>query len=136
MGIVIAASAVMLFIAIILTLLRIAKGPSMLDRTMAFDVLTSSLVAAVALQVAWKGNSENVIVLVVFATAGFIGSVTIARFAAAESPDDRRLQTKAELEAEQEAERKAEELVLLLRAERAARRAEAQETEGEGTNHE
>ena len=39
---------------------------------------------------------ELLVVLVVLALVGFIGSVTIARFAAAESDDDRRILTREE----------------------------------------
>lgn len=124
------------FAAVILAIWRIARGPSMLDRTMAFDVLASSLVAAVALQVAWFRTPENVLVLVVFAMAGFIGSVTIARFASQEQPDAKRVQTQAEVEEEEARHRREEELLMVLRAEQAARRAEAQDTEGEGGGHE
>lgn len=65
---------------------RIERGPSMLDRTIAFDVLTTALVGAVAVEAALSRRTESVPILVVLSMVGFIGSVTIARFAAVEPP--------------------------------------------------
>lgn len=99
----------MLFAAAALALVRVEKGPSMLDRTIAFDVLTATLVGVVALEAAWHGRTDTLPILVVLSMVGFVGSVTIARFAAVEPEDERRIKTREEAAAEDEARQLAEE---------------------------
>jgi multicomponent Na+:H+ antiporter subunit F len=70
----------------LLAVVRMERGPSMLDRTVAFDVLTTALVGAIAVEAALSRRTESVPILVVLSMVGFIGSVTIARFAAVEPP--------------------------------------------------
>lgn len=76
--------------AALLAVVRMERGPSMLDRTVAFDVLTTALVGAIAVEAALSRRTESVPILVVLSLVGFIGSVTIARFAAVEPPRDGR----------------------------------------------
>lgn len=78
----------LLAVAALLAVVRIERGPSMLDRTIAFDVLTTALVGAIAVEAALSRRTESVPILVVLSLVGFIGSVTIARFAAVEPPRD------------------------------------------------
>jgi multicomponent Na+:H+ antiporter subunit F len=65
------------------------RGPSMLDRSVAFDVLTTALVGAIAVEAALSRRTESVPILVVLSMVGFIGSVAVARFAAVEPPKGR-----------------------------------------------
>ncbi|HEV6953038.1 MAG TPA: monovalent cation/H+ antiporter complex subunit F [Promicromonospora sp.] len=74
--------------AALLAVVRLERGPSMLDRTIAFDVLTTALVGAIAVEAALSRRTELVPILVVLSMVGFVGSVTIARFAAVEPPKD------------------------------------------------
>ncbi|NCT92010.1 pH regulation protein F [Cellulomonas sp. APG4] len=83
----------------VLALVRVEKGPSMLDRTVALDVVTSILVAAVALEAAWSRRIDTIPILVVLALVGFISSVTIARFAAVEPEGEGRVLTREEIAA-------------------------------------
>lgn len=122
--VVVAVSAAMLLVGAALAVVRIKRGPSMLDRTIALDVLTATLVAVIALEAAWNKRTDTLPILVVLAMVGFVGSVTIARFAAAESDDDRRIRSREEVEAEdaqrrlvEEAEDRAVERVAELDAE-------------------
>lgn len=122
--VVVAVSAAMLLVGAALAVVRIERGPSMLDRTIALDVLTATLVAVIALEAAWNKRTDTLPILVVLAMVGFVGSVTIARFAAAESDDDRRIRSREEVEAEdaqrrlvEEAEDRAVERVAELDAE-------------------
>jgi multicomponent Na+:H+ antiporter subunit F len=73
----------------LLAVVRMERGPSMLDRSVAFDVLTTALVGAIAVEAALSRRTESVPILVVLSMVGFIGSVTIARFAAVEPPKGR-----------------------------------------------
>lgn len=84
-------SAVMLAVAAALVIWRVEIGPSVLDRVVALDVLVSTLLAAFALYAAWAGRADLVSILVVLALVGFVGSVSVARFVAAESDEERRI---------------------------------------------
>ena len=92
----------------VLAILRAEKGPSMLDRTVALDIVVTCLVAAVALYAALERRVDVVPILVVLSLVGFVGSVAIARFAAVEPDDAGRLRTAEEVEAEEAARLAAE----------------------------
>lgn len=63
------------------TLYRLAKGPSLLDRVVATDVLLAIVAAALAVDMAYYGHLDNLVLMVIVSLVGFIGSVTVARFA-------------------------------------------------------
>lgn len=83
-----------------LAIVRAERGPSMLDRTVALDVLLTTLIAAVALYAAAERRADVVPVLVVLSLVGFVGSVSIARFAAVEPEGEGRVLTRAEAAAQ------------------------------------
>lgn len=89
-------------------LYRAERGPSMLDRTVALDVFTAILVATIAVEAAWSRRTETIPILVVLSLVGFVGSVTIARFASVEPEGEGRIRTREEVAAE-DAARAAEE---------------------------
>ena len=91
--------AVLLAAAAVLALVRAEKGPSMLDRTLALDIMTSTIVGAIALEAAWSRRIDTVPILVVLALVGFIGSVTVARFAAVEPEGEGRILSPEEIAA-------------------------------------
>lgn len=66
----------------LLCLVRIVRGPTMLDRTVATDVFVALCVAGVGVQAAVNQSTTTVPVLLALALVGFLGSVSIARFAA------------------------------------------------------
>ena len=90
-------SAVLLTAAALTILTRIERGPSMLDRIVALDVLIATIIGCLAMVSAWTGRTDLVPVLVVLALVGFVGSVTLARFAASEPEDERRILTREEI---------------------------------------
>ena len=90
---------VVLLAAAVLALTRIERGPSMFDRIVGIDVMTAILIGSVALVAAVTKRSDLVPVLIVLALVGFIGSTSVARFAAAESAEEGRILTREELEA-------------------------------------
>ena len=94
--VVIAVCAALLIAAAVITLFRVERGPSMLDRIVALDVLVSALIGSLALVSLWFGRTDLVLVLTVLALVGFVGSVTLARFAAAEPEAESRIITVAE----------------------------------------
>lgn len=81
---------VLLVAAGALVLLRIGRGPSMLDRSVALDVLMIVVVVGIAAQAAGDRTGYFLPVLLVVSFLGFTGSVSIARFIAFHDsdPDD------------------------------------------------
>lgn len=84
MTVVVGACIAMLGTAALLALLRVAKGPTMLDRVIALDVIVAIVVIALAVEAAVNRHATTLPVIVVLALVGFVGSVTVARFAAKE----------------------------------------------------
>lgn len=75
-------TAVILSLAGAGAIIRIAIGPSLLDRVLASDVLLAIVGAALAIDMAVNRHLNNLMLLVALAVIGFIGSVTVARFVA------------------------------------------------------
>jgi multicomponent Na+:H+ antiporter subunit F len=67
-------------IAALLLVIRIALGPTMLDRMVALDVLVAAAICALALEAAVHRHTTTLPILVVLSLLGFIGSVSLARF--------------------------------------------------------
>ena len=82
MQIVLAVTAVILSLAAAGAIIRIARGPSLLDRVRASDVLLAILGAALCIDMAVNRHLNNLMLLVALSIIGFIGSVTVARFVA------------------------------------------------------
>lgn len=78
----------MLSVAALLALVRIARGPSSLDRVVALDVLLSCLIAGIGLEAAYHQRGLTLPVLAVLALLGFLGAVTVARFGADSDSDE------------------------------------------------
>ena len=78
----VAASALMLSIAAVLTVIRMSRGPSSLDRVVAADVLIAVVIATSALEAIINDHSTTLPVMLVLSLLGFAGSVSIARFIA------------------------------------------------------
>lgn len=97
--------AVLLGLGATFAVIRAEKGPSMLDRTVALDIVVTVVIAALALYAAVRQRSDVVPILVVLSLVGFVGSVTIARFAAVEPESERRVRTREEVAAEEAARR-------------------------------
>ncbi|MEV4539381.1 monovalent cation/H+ antiporter complex subunit F [Asanoa sp. NPDC049518] len=71
---------VILSAAALLALVRAVRGPSILDRVVATDVLLAIIVAGVATEAAYTLDATALPVLVVLSILGFTGSVGVARF--------------------------------------------------------
>jgi multicomponent Na+:H+ antiporter subunit F len=74
------AVAALLAVAGSLTLVRIIRGPSTLDRMVATDVLLAITVAAISAEAAYTRDGTALPVLVVLSILGFTSSVGVARF--------------------------------------------------------
>ena len=73
-------AALMLTAAAALTVARMSRGPSSLDRVVAADVLIAVMIAGVALEIIVNDHSTTLPVMLVLSLLGFAGSVSIARF--------------------------------------------------------
>ncbi len=76
--------AALLSVAALLALVRLYRGPSLLDRVVAADMLLATMVGAVGAEAALNRHASTLPVLVVLALLGFVGSVSLVRFAVRE----------------------------------------------------
>jgi multicomponent Na+:H+ antiporter subunit F len=74
------AAYIMLGAGALLTLVRLARGPSLLDRVVATDVLLVIISAGLAVYAALRQDPTVVPVLVVTSLLAFVGSVSVARY--------------------------------------------------------
>jgi multicomponent Na+:H+ antiporter subunit F len=77
--------AVFLGLTGLLCLVRIVRGPTMLDRTVAADVFVAACVGAIGVEAAVGRHNTTLPILVALALVAFLGSVSIARYAASQS---------------------------------------------------
>lgn len=101
MTVVVIVCAVLLTGALVGALFRAERGPSILDRTIALDVVTTTLVAFIGLEAAYSRRIDTIPVLVVLSLVGFVGSVTIARFASREAEGEGKVRTREEIAVEE-----------------------------------
>ncbi len=60
--------------------IRLIRGPGLADRIMAMDVTLMSLMGAIAVDAATRGDTTNLIILVVIALIGFTATIAATRF--------------------------------------------------------
>ncbi|MEH0840774.1 monovalent cation/H+ antiporter complex subunit F [Micromonospora sp. CPCC 205711] len=75
---------VLLSVTALLALARIYRGPSLLDRVIAADLLLATMLGAVGAEAAVNRHATTLPVLVVLSLLGFVGSVALVRFAVRE----------------------------------------------------
>jgi multicomponent Na+:H+ antiporter subunit F len=80
MNIVLVFCVAVLATAALLLVTRASRGPTMLDRVVALDVLVAVIICALALEAAVHRHTTTLPVLVVLSLLGFVGSVSVARF--------------------------------------------------------
>lgn len=68
-------------IAALFALYRIVRGPSILDRMVAADMLLSTLICVLGAEMVYNGHTRTLPVMLVLALFAFVGSVSVARFA-------------------------------------------------------
>lgn len=81
---VLAVTAALLAVAAALVLVRLLRGPSLHDRLVAIDTLVVLLACGIAVQSIRQGSLTDVVLLVVVALVGFLGSLTALRLVAEE----------------------------------------------------
>lgn len=82
----------------LLALWRVAAGPSLLDRSIANDVLTAAGISLVGVMIVGWGRQDLSVLLVILALTAFISAVVVSRFAVRERSDARRILTAEEAE--------------------------------------
>jgi multicomponent Na+:H+ antiporter subunit F len=80
MTIVIAVTTAALGVAAALTLARLVRGPTMLDRAVALDVLAAVIMAGLGVEAIAAEDPWVLPTLLALSLIGFVGSVSIARF--------------------------------------------------------
>ena len=63
-----------------MALYRIARGPSILDRMIASDMLLTTIICAMGAEMAYNGHTRNLTEMLVLAAAAFLGAVVVARY--------------------------------------------------------
>ena len=109
----VAASSVVLVVAALLALYRLAVGPTGLDRGVASDVVLAVMIAGIGAHAIATGTSVGLIVILVLSLVGFTTAVGLARLITGASARERRF-----LEAEARAAHEARQRVERERAER------------------
>ena len=71
----------LVMLSILLSLIRLAVGPSLADRVVALDMMTVSIVAFCALFSIETGSPVFLDVAIVLALVGFMSTVALARYA-------------------------------------------------------
>lgn len=72
----------LLFVAALLTLIRLFRGPTPLDRAVAIDVLTAAVIATIIILIAWWQRTDLMVLLIVFALTAFFSTVTVSKYVA------------------------------------------------------
>jgi multicomponent Na+:H+ antiporter subunit F len=73
-------ASVMLALAVVLAFVRVLRGPSLPDRVVAFDLMTSVAVGIMAVYTLSTGETVYLDVAIVLALISFLGTVAFARY--------------------------------------------------------
>ncbi|MGI6878316.1 monovalent cation/H+ antiporter complex subunit F [Microbacterium sp. gxy059] len=69
-------------VAAVLTLIRMVKGPSILDRAVASDVLLTEVLCVMGAEAVINQRTDTLPVMLMIAATGILGTVAVARFVA------------------------------------------------------
>lgn len=73
---------VLFSVAAAVAIVRIVRGPAILDRMIATDVLLSTMLCSFAVFMAVTGRTDLQFILLAMAFFGFVGSVAVSRYVA------------------------------------------------------
>ena len=68
--------------AMAMTLVRMSRGPSTLDRVVAADVVVAVVIAVLAMEAALNHHTTTLPIMLVLSLLGFAGALSMARFVA------------------------------------------------------
>lgn len=71
---------VLFVVATITAVIKIIRGPAILDRVVATDVLLATIMCELGAYIAFTGRYDLLVVLLVFAMFGFVGSISVSRY--------------------------------------------------------
>ncbi len=71
---------IMLSLGAIACVIRVIKGPSILDRVLGLDVLLLIISAGLCVDMAVNRHTDYLLFVVAACTIGFVGSVTVSRY--------------------------------------------------------
>ncbi|MWV15920.1 K+/H+ antiporter subunit F [Pseudomonas sp. L-22-4S-12] len=80
LGYVIPLCLALLGLALLLTLARLVKGPSLPDRILALDTLYINAIALIVLLGIWEGSDLYFEAALLIAVMGFVGTVAITKY--------------------------------------------------------
>jgi multicomponent Na+:H+ antiporter subunit F len=81
-NVIIAIGVLFLAAAMVMTLIRMSRGPSTLDRVVAADVVVAVVIAALAMEASLNHHTTTLPIMLVLSLLGFSGSLSMARFVA------------------------------------------------------
>ncbi|AMY17535.1 cation:proton antiporter [Rhodococcus kroppenstedtii] len=90
MTVVLTVSGVMLAVAGLIVAYRLLAGPNSLDRLAAVDTLIALVICGVMVWSVYSRDTTLVPSIVALAVVGFVGSVSVARFRVADTPETAR----------------------------------------------
>ncbi|GAA0958838.1 monovalent cation/H+ antiporter complex subunit F [Frigoribacterium faeni] len=68
------------------SVIRIVRGPSILDRMIASDMLLTTLICVLAADMVFNGHTRTIPVIIVLALSAVFGSITVARYVSKQDP--------------------------------------------------
>lgn len=71
---------IMLTAAAAMALYRVARGPSILDRMIASDMLLTTIICAMGAEMIYNSHTRNLTAMIVLAATAFLGAVVVARY--------------------------------------------------------
>lgn len=71
---------VLLTVTAALAVVRIVRGPSILDRIIASDMLMSTLILVLGTEMVMNGHTRTVPIMLVLAATAVFGSIAVARY--------------------------------------------------------
>lgn len=74
------------FAAALMAVVRIVRGPSILDRIIASDVLLTTLICVLGAEMIYNGHARTVPVMLVLAMTAFLATVAVARYVSKQDP--------------------------------------------------
>ncbi|MCE4070268.1 MULTISPECIES: K+/H+ antiporter subunit F [Pseudomonas] len=80
LGIVIPICLTLLGVAVLLTVARLIRGPSVADRILALDTLSIKAIALIVLFGIWKGSGLYFEAALLIAVMGFVSTVALCKF--------------------------------------------------------
>jgi multicomponent Na+:H+ antiporter subunit F len=68
------------------SVIRIVRGPSILDRMIASDMLLTTLICVLAADMVFNGHTRTIPVILALALTAVLGSITVARYVSKQDP--------------------------------------------------